>query len=107
MSDNKAASVRTARWSALVIIGLIALVRGNPRNKLIGNPINLREIHEKSSSWTPYKPEEHPFRNLTEDQVRSKFGLRNPQHNKGGVFKHMWNGFENVAKTFGLDVKEI
>ena len=66
MSDiNRRQIVRSAGL-ALVILGFASLVSGSPRNKLIGNPVKLKEIREKSSTWTPYKPEEHPFRDLTE-----------------------------------------
>ena len=43
---------------------------------MVGDPIRLQEIFAKNASWTPYKPGEHPFRDLTDEQIKSRFGLR-------------------------------
>ena len=59
MSDSARHS-RTAILVTLVLLGLLSLASGTPKNKMVGNPIRLQEIQSNNASWTPYKPEEHP-----------------------------------------------
>jgi len=34
----------------------------------------VEEIREKATTWVPYAPEEHPLRNMSNDEIRGLLG---------------------------------
>jgi hypothetical protein len=68
------------KYIIVAAIGVIGSALGQDstsgiKNKYVSQEKYL-EIKAKTSTWVPYKPEEHPFRHLTDEEIKIRMGLK-------------------------------
>lgn len=90
----------------IVVLGVIACtatqqIQNEINNKIISQE-NYLEIKAKTSSWEPYKPEDHPFKGLSDEEIKMKMGLKMDHPDMG--ISQLVKQAKGMMRAFGFNL---
>ena len=94
------------KYIIVAAISVIGTVLGQDstsgiKNKYVSQEKYL-EIKAKTSTWEPYKPEEHPFKHLTDEEINMRMGLKVENPDMG--LSHLFKEAKSMIGSFGLNL---
>jgi hypothetical protein len=73
--------------------------------EMLVDPDRIERIKKLATTWTPYEPENHPFRNLTREQGRKRLGIKSI--GSSSIFSHLQPKQSSHSKLRGANIHKL
>lgn len=64
------------------------------------------EIKARAKTWEPFKPEEHPLKHLTEDEIMMRIGVKVRNSGEPARISQLLEDTKNVIGSFGINLND-